>query len=68
MNPAEAADDVGRVDYAPRNARVRWATRTARGDTCFTGLRTKREAERLAAIWSAAFPTYGPYSTVRVKL
>lgn len=49
------------VRYAKRGAKTTWGTRTRQGDTCFSGLSSKREAERLALLWSKEFPEYGPY-------
>lgn len=62
---SDILSQVGRVDYAPRGQRVRWGTQTRQGHTCFTGLRTRREAMRLKALWDAKFPHYAPYAIVR---
>lgn len=43
----------------------RWGTRTARGDTCFTGLTTRAQAAELARQWSKRFPAYAPYQVTR---
>jgi hypothetical protein len=53
------------VDYARGYPRIIWGTKTAKGQTCFTGLRTKKEAERLAEEWSKLFPEYAPYFVTR---
>lgn len=53
------------VDYASPGQRVTWGTRTRQGDTCFSGLRTLREAKRLKSQWDEKFPSYAPYSLTR---
>lgn len=50
LGAASDAHAVGRIDRAGTTARVVWGTETVDGRTCFTGLRTRREAKRLARL------------------
>jgi hypothetical protein len=45
--------------------RPRWGTETAKSQTCFTGLTTRREARDKAKRWSRQFPEFAPYSVTR---
>lgn len=53
------------IDYAHPKAQNTWGTVTAKGETCFTRLRTRREAVRLALEWSREFPEAAPYAVKR---
>lgn len=67
LQPATSAWGAASIwaDYAPHSQRITWGTQTAAGHTCFTGLRTRGEALRLAKRWSERFPEHAPYAVTR---